>query len=49
MVMAVSARTKKQRSEMAKRIYMRHKEDIKVHGLRAANSIDPGDSAGYYR
>jgi hypothetical protein len=38
----------KQRSEMAKWVYMGHKKDIKVHGLRAANSIGRG-SAGYYR
>jgi hypothetical protein len=34
---------------MAKRKYMGHKKDIKVHGLRAAYSIGRGDSAGYYR
>jgi hypothetical protein len=49
MVMAVSAITKKQSSEMAKRKYMGHKKDIKVHGLRAANSIGRGNSTGYDR
>jgi hypothetical protein len=38
MMMALSARTKKQRTEMAKRIYMRHRKDIKVRGLRAGYS-----------
>jgi hypothetical protein len=33
MVRARSASTKKQRTEMAKRIYMHHKKDIKVHGF----------------
>jgi hypothetical protein len=33
MVKALSESTKKQRTEMAKRIYMRHKKDIKVHGF----------------
>jgi len=33
MVMAVSARTKKQGNEMAKRKYIGHKKDIKVRGF----------------
>lgn len=31
--MAVTVRTNKQRSEMAKRIYMRHKKDNKARGF----------------
>ena len=46
MATAASTRAKKQRIEMAKRIYMRHKKDNKVHGLRAAYSFRPEDLAG---
>jgi hypothetical protein len=34
---------------MAKRIYIRHKKDNKVHGLRAAYSIHGGDLAEDWR